>query len=108
MSSLMDHQRREHNPAIGISEAILKRIADFEGQLTEDEELAVSLPGAGDSGPVRLVSVKYSGPSLLVLIGKDERGRPVHLLQHVSQTNIVLVAVPKASNQTRRIGFITD
>jgi hypothetical protein len=42
---------------------------------------------------------------MLIFHGVNEHDKPVQLLQHVSQLNILLTALPKETEKPRRIGF---
>ena len=42
---------------------------------------------------------------MLIYYGENEHRKPMQLLQHYTQTSILLTAIPKAEDKPRRIGF---
>jgi len=45
------------------------------------------------------------GPALVKFYGRSVDGKPIELMQHISQVSVLLVAVPKTTQKARRIGF---
>ena len=85
-------RRRPHGPAArGGSMNILK----------PDEEIGARLVSFGQGEVIHVLDVDYRGPDLITFEGTNADGRPVLLLQHISQVNVLLVALPieKARSQ---------
>lgn len=81
---------------------LLKEFRTFQASLAETEELGI-LTGSG-AGVTYVERVKCDG-NLIVFTGIDELGRKVKVVQHYTQLNVQLVAVPKQNDEARRIGF---
>lgn len=81
-------------------------ICNFEQQLDQDQEIAMGFVG-GEAGVLQIEGVGYYDPDILTFFGRDEDGVKTQLVQHVSQLNLILRAVPKreAEEPPRRIGF---
>jgi hypothetical protein len=94
-----------HNPAEWMQERIMKQIAEFEGGLNSDEEVGARMVSGGGGAPFHIEHVGYWGSDLLIFSGSSSDGRPVQLLQHITQVNVLLVALPKVHAEARRIGF---
>lgn len=87
-------------------ERLVLFIKNFEERLDQDQEIALGMTG-GTSGALRIEGLGYFAPDILTFYGRDEQGARTQLIQHVSQLNFTLVALPKAApeEQPRRIGF---
>ena len=61
----------------------------------------------GDVGVLRIEGMGFFAPDILTFYGSDESGSNTQLVQHVSQLNVMLSALPKVKERTeaRRIGF---
>ena len=61
----------------------------------------------GDAGVLRIEGIGFFAPDILTFYGRDEDESRTQLIQHVSQLNVMLRALPKpsADEQPRRIGF---
>ena len=55
--------------------------------------------------PIHIHDVGHSGPDLVIFYGTNLDGRPVQLLQHVTQVSVLLVALPNEHEKPRRIGY---
>ncbi len=93
------------NPAEWMHERIVRSIADFEKGLKPDEEIGARLVSFGQSEVIHILDVGYWGPDLVTFQGTNADGRPVQLLQHISQISVLLVALPVEKGAPRRIGF---
>lgn len=96
---------RPREPAKLAIERLGEQIFEFEALLSHEEEVGMVLvSGPGD----KVFHIeKYYAPNmdLIVLEGINDHGKPQRLIQHVSQLNILLTALPKLSSVPRRIGF---
>lgn len=95
----------ELNPASWAHERIVRSIAKFEERLDDAQEIGARLVSFSSREVIQIDDVGFWGPDIVIFYGKNAEGHPVELLQHVSQTNVLLVAVPKTGNIPRRIGF---
>jgi hypothetical protein len=96
------------SPAEWMHERLVKQIAEFESALTDDEEISGRLVSAPSEGSFHIEDVGFWGPDMIIFHGKNQHGRPVQLLQHYSQLNVLLTALPKESASPRRIGFMLE
>lgn len=95
-------------PAKWMYERVARQIIDFEKELDSDEEIGGRLVSAPGEGVFHIEDLGYWGPDMLIFYGKNQHGRPVELLQHYSQLNVLLTAIPKEKDEPRRIGFILE
>jgi hypothetical protein len=105
---LMSKSLHELNPASWMHERLVKAIMKFEESLDETKEIGARLVNFGPKETIRIEDVGYWGPDLVTFIGKNLDGNPVELMQHISQVNVLLVALPIEAEQPRRIGFILE
>ncbi|MFQ1702471.1 DUF6173 family protein [Loktanella agnita] len=94
------------SPAQWAYERIIMYIQNFEKQLDNDHEVGVGLAG-GNTGVVRIEGLGYYDPDIVTYYGTNQSGAKTQLIQHVSQTNVTLIASQKHSDQPEpnRIGF---
>ena len=95
---------RRQSTAPGLVERIAAQIKEFEAQLDEAHTPGIIVRG---DMTLNLEQIGFHDPGLVLFIGSDERGRPARLLQHVSQVNIALIAVPRIDTEEPKkpIGF---
>lgn len=81
----------------------------FTSSLKPDEDVAVRLSLFGNS-LILIDQMMAVSPSLIVIFGKDESGKPVTVAQHVSQFSVMLCPVKKnpPSAPRRPMGFHTE
>lgn len=74
------------------------------------KDVAMSVVQFGQSTTILVDSIGYIGYNIIRFGGLDSSGKPMKLLQHVSQLNFLLMVVPKAEPEVpkRRIGFVDD
>lgn len=94
------------SPARWAYERLILYIRNFEERLDNEHEVAMGFTGA-DAGVIRIEGVGYYDPDIVTFYGTDPAGGRNQLIQHVSQLNVLLRAVPKpaAEDKPRRIGF---
>lgn len=88
-------------------ERLIIYIQNFEKQLDGAHEIAMGFTG-GDAGVLRIEGMGYYDPDMVTFYGVDPTGARTQLVQHVSQLNVMLRAVPKAAGKDKpanRIGF---
>lgn len=96
----------EKSPAQWAYERLILYINNFEEQLDDEHEVAMGFTG-GDVGVLRIEGIGYFAPDIVTFYGRDEDEARTQLIQHVSQLNVMLRALPKAPEveEPRRIGF---
>ena len=94
------------SPAQWAYERLILYIQDFEDQLDAQHEVAMGFAG-GDLGVLRIEGMGFFDPDIVTFFGSDENGTRTQLIQHVSQLNVMLRALPRApdSPEPTRIGF---
>lgn len=87
-------------------ERVLLYIRNFEEQLGAGQEVAMGFAGS-DAGVLRIEGLGYFDPDILTFYGRGEDGLRSQIIQHVTQLNVLLRAVPAAAPEDppRRIGF---
>lgn len=94
------------SPAQWAYERIVMYLQKFEKQLDSDHEVAMGFTGA-DAGVLRIEGMGYFDPDVITFYGTDPTGGRMQHIQHVSQLNVILRALPKAvqGKAPNRIGF---
>lgn len=94
------------SPARWAYERLILYIKNFEEQLDNEHEVAMGFTG-GDAGVIRIEGMGYFDPDIVTFYGSDPTGAKTQLIQHVSQLNVMLRALPKHVDQPapNRIGF---
>lgn len=89
---------------------LIKQINDFDESLNSGQEVGVRLVSFGQSITFHVSNIGYFNPSLIVFLGLTEEGKPIQLIQHVSQISFLLMALPKLNPEKpkKRIGFIQE
>jgi len=96
----------EKSPAEWAYERLILYIQNFEEQLDYEHEVAMGFTGT-DAGVIRIEGVGFFDPDIVTFYGTDPEGTKTQLIQHVSQLNVLLRALPKmpSADGPRRIGF---
>ncbi|MBX3478047.1 MAG: hypothetical protein KF910_10585 [Brevundimonas sp.] len=98
--------RMRDNPAEWAFVRLSRMIEAFETGIDKDEEVAASIVGLPGDGTLRIEDVGFWGPDLIMFFGKNGDGKPVRLIQHYGQINVVLSVARKPEDRpARRIGF---
>ncbi len=94
------------SPAEWAYERMILYIKNFEEQLDGEQEVAMGFTG-GDAGVLRIEGMGFFDPDMVTFYGSDQAGTKTQLIQHVSQLNVLLRALPKATQEreANRIGF---
>ncbi len=94
------------SPAQWAYERLILYIQNFEKQLDNSQEVAMGFTG-GDAGVLRIEGMGYFDPDIVTFYGSDGTGGKTQLVQHVSQLNVMLRALPKSieDKPANRIGF---
>jgi len=85
--------------------AIYEEIADFEASLDSDHEIGMPVVGGPAGLCVHVREVYRFGSDKLVFVGVDSDHKPVRLIQHLTQLNLLMLAAPKMGPAAVRIGF---
>jgi hypothetical protein len=87
-------------------ERLILYIQNFEEQLDNDHEVAMGFAGNA-TGVLRIEGLGFFEPDIVTFYGTDAEGGRMQLIQHVSQLNVALRAlpIPKPEEPPRRIGF---
>lgn len=95
------------SPAEWTYERLVKYVLQFEAQLDQDHELGGRLVSFGPQMQFHILDLGYWNPDIITFDGLDQEGNRVRLIQHVSQLNVLLVAMRKRRPDAppRRIGF---
>ncbi len=87
-------------------ERLILYIQNFEEQLDNEHEVAMGFAG-NETGVLRIEGLGYFDPDIVTFYGTDDMGGRMQLIQHVSQLNVALraIPIPKEDIAPRRIGF---
>lgn len=82
------------------------RVKDFQESLPKNHELGIQLANFGGERAVHVRGMGYRNPNIIEFYGLLDGRTQVAVVQHVSQLNFMLVAVPPVPEQPPyRIGF---
>jgi hypothetical protein len=105
-AALTDGVRMRENPAEWAFVRLSKLIEDFEKGLDKDEEVGARIVGVPGDGTMSIEDVGFWGPDFILFVGKNPDGKPVRLIQHYGQINVLLdVRKKPEEREARRIGF---
>ena len=105
-AALMDGVRMRENPAEWAFVRLSKLIEDFEKGLDKDDEVGARIVGLPGDGTMSIEDVGFWGPDFILFTGKNADGKPVRLIQHYGQINVLLdVRRRPEEREARRIGF---
>ena len=85
----------QKSPAQWAYERIVMYLKNFEESLDNEHEVAMGFTG-GDAGILRIEGMGYFDPDIITFYGSDPTGAKTQLVQHVSQLNVMLRALPKS------------
>ena len=103
---LAEGVRMRNNPAEWAFVRLSKLIEEFEAKLDKDEEIGARVVGLPGEGTMQIVDVGFWGPDLIIFFGRNADGKPVRLIQHYGQINVMLSVAKKPEDRpARRIGF---
>lgn len=89
-----------------VFESVKNYVQAFEQSLDPEHEVGAKLTSFGQSVTMVVENIQYEEPNILVFDGLVD-GHNATLLQHMSQLNFLLVALPKNNPKKpkRKIGF---
>ena len=96
----------QKSPAEWAYQRLILYIQNFEKTLDSEQEVAMGFTDTG-AGVLRIEGLGHFDPDIVTFYGIDQGGARVQLVQHVSQLNVILRAMPKEADaaEPRRIGF---
>lgn len=96
----------QKSPAQWAYERLVLYIKNFEERLDGDHEVAMGFTDTG-AGVLKIEGIGFFDPDIVTFYGIDGGGARAQLVQHVTQLNVMLRAVPKPQevDAPRRIGF---
>lgn len=104
--SVMEEPLEQKSPAEWAYERLIIYIQNFEKTLDNEHEVAMGFTGS-DAGIMRIEGMGFFDPDVITFYGSDPAGTKTQLVQHYSQLNVILRALPKTveSAEPNRIGF---
>ena len=103
-NALQDLKQQSKSSAEWTYERLGSYIRDFENELDQDHEVGARLVSFGQAILFHIESLGYYGPDIISFKGVTDKGEKVK--QNVSQLSVLLIAMPKRSEQPKRIGFL--
>lgn len=106
-AAMADGLRMRENPAEWAFVRLSKLIQDFESNLDEDSEVGARIASGPGDAAFSIRDLGFWGPDFILFMGVNGAGRPIRLVQHYTQVNVLLSAMPKSvpEEPARRIGF---
>ncbi len=96
---------RSMSPATWMHQRLVHQILEFEKNLGPDHEIGGRFVPGPNSEPLHISNVASWAPDMILFVGQYPDGRRFELIQHYSQVSVLLVALPKMTEEPRRIGF---
>lgn len=88
---------------------LLARVKDFQASLPENYELGIQLANFGGEKALHVRGMGFKNPNVIEFYGLLDGDKQIVVVQHVSQLNFLLIAVPPVPEQEPyRIGFAAD
>ncbi len=85
---------------------LLARVKEFQANLPAHHELGIQLANYGGERALHVRGMGFRNPNIIEFYGLLDGDRQVTVVQHVSQLNFLLIAVPPVAEQEPyRIGF---
>jgi hypothetical protein len=103
-AELARHLDTTADPAKWAYKRLARSVKEFEDSLDAHHEVGTQLVAFGPSVTLRINHLGYWSPDFIKIYADDWRGQTVQLVQHISQVNVMLVALPKTGPHARRIG----
>lgn len=70
-----------------------KTLNEIDKRVDDNQEVQIKLVSSGHDYTFVVDEIGYSEPSFIIFDGKLEDGSPIHLIQHISQINSLLMSV---------------
>lgn len=94
--------------ADGVQGSLIDSIKTFQDELAPDEEVGGQLASFGNTVTIAIDAVEISGDTLIKLHGRNAEQHRCVLVQHMSQVNVLLIAIKVVGRPAHRIGFNTE
>lgn len=93
-----------------VAQNIFEEIVRYQSKLPEKDDVVMCIVQQNQSTIIHVDSIGYIGYNIIRFGGLDNSGKPLELLQHVSQLNFLLMVESKPNPEVpkRRIGFVAD
>lgn len=93
-----------------VARSLYQEIINYQNSLSNTEDIAMMLVQFNQSTTILVENIGYIGYTMISFHGKDMSGKPLELIQHISQLNFLLTVVPKPEPEIpkRKIGFVAD
>ena len=104
-----DAKKYHDNPAKWMCKRLIELINEFEEDIPQNQQAGVQLPLFGNE-ILQIDGVGYEGTEVLIFCLLSRTRSHVRLVQHITQLNLLLVAVQRTddlSKPRRKIGFET-
>ena len=100
---------RDYKLADWMHERLVEAINSFEENLPDNMQAGGKFVAFQDT-IINIEDLGYMNPDIIIFYGKLSDGSEVELVQHTSQLNLLLVAVPRldTSKPRRKIGFAQE
>ena len=101
---------QENSTAQIVSQCIYEEILSFQSSLADKDDVVLCIVQFNESFTLYVDSIGYIGYNLIRFGGKDSSGKPLELIQHVSQLNFLMKVAEKQNPEVpkRKIGFVVD
>lgn len=101
---------QEGSTAKQIAINLYEEIVKYQSSLPDTEDVIMMLVQFGQTYTIRVTNIGYSGYTLVCFHGEDIDGKPLELIQHISQLNFLLQVQPKEKPEApkRKIGFVGE
>lgn len=101
---------QEGSTAQIVAENLYQEIINYQANLSEAEDVAMMVVKFNESITILVDSIGYIGYNLVRFGGRDNSGKPLELIQHISQLNFLLTVVLKPAPEVpkREIGFVQE
>lgn len=101
---------QEQSTAEIVAQNLYQEIVNYQSSLSDTEDVAISVVQFNQSITILVDSIGYIGYNLVRFVGKDNSGKQLELIQHISQLNFLLMIVPKPEPKVekRMIGFLQE
>lgn len=97
------------NTARQIASRLYEAVINYQKSLSNAQDVALQIVHFNTNTIIVVENIGYIDYSLVVFRGKDNNGRPIELIQHISQINVLMTAIPSQPQEPeiyhRTIGF---
>ena len=101
---------QEGSTAEVVAHQLYQSIIQYQASLPNTEDVAIMWVQFNESITILVESIGYIGYTMISFHGKDTKGNPIELIQHISQLNFLLTTASKPEPETpkRKIGFFQE